>query len=374
MRPCGRERASIATLDRLTEFAQRRQGVSAALPKHKVEALVVTSPANVRYLTGYSGSNGLVVIASGEAYFFTDPRYELEAKSTIDCRVIVARRPLISSVGALVKRRGLSRIGFEPAWCTVEQHEALRKALPRPAALAPVAGVVEELRAVKSDAEIERIRRSVRVLSEAYSRTMRRLRVGVRESDVAAEIEYQMRILGAEKPAFETIVASGARSALPHARATERRIEENDLVLVDMGAVVHGYASDMTRMCYLGRPRRKVRSTYQAVLQAQLAAIAEVRAGVSAARVDAAARRVLKAHGLEKAFVHSTGHGLGLEIHEGPRIARREKTRLQAGMVITVEPGVYLESFGGIRIEDTVLVTGGGCEVLTPTTKELVHF
>lgn len=374
MQPCGRVRARIATLGQLTEFAQRRQGVSAALPNHNVEALVVTSPANVRYLTGYAGSNGLVVIASGEAYFFTDPRYGLEAKSTIDCRVVIARRPLISAAGALLKRRSLSRIGFEPAWCTVEQHEALRKALPKAAALAPVAGLVEQLRAVKSGAEIERIRRSVHLLSEAYSRAIRRLRVGVRECDVAAEIEYQMRILGAEKPAFETIVASGARSALPHARATGRRIGENELLLVDMGAMVDGYASDMTRMCYLGHPGRKVRNTYQAVLEAQQAAIAEVRPGIPAARVDLAARRVLKGHGLEKAFLHSTGHGLGLEIHESPRIAKRDKTRLQAGMAITIEPGVYLEGFGGIRIEDTVLVTEGGCEVLTPTTKELMHF
>jgi Xaa-Pro aminopeptidase len=193
----------------------------------------------------------------------------------------------------------------------------------------------------------------------------------MKEQDLAAELEYRMRRLGAEKPSFETIVACGARSALPHAQPTAERLASGQLVVVDMGAVQDGYCSDMTRMLFLGSPGAKVKRTYRAVLEAQLAGIDAVRAGVPAGRVDAAARKVLKGYGLDRAFVHSTGHGLGLEIHEPPRIGKKDKTRLEAGMAITIEPGVYLEGFGGIRIEDTVVVTPTGCEILTPTPKDL---
>jgi Xaa-Pro aminopeptidase len=225
----------------------------------------------------------------------------------------------------------------------------------------------------KSPAEIEQIRQSVRVNSEAYARTLRRVRLGMRERDIAAELDYQMRLHGAEKPAFDTIVAAGVRSALPHSQPTSRRLEENDLLLIDMGACLDGYMSDMTRMAFLGIPTKRVRTLYGAVLEAQMAGIDAVRPGVTAARVDGAAREVLKRHGLDREFVHSTGHGLGLEIHEGPRIGKKDQTVLRAGMVITIEPGAYIDRFGGVRIEDTVLVTANGCEVLTPTTKEFVH-
>lgn len=193
----------------------------------------------------------------------------------------------------------------------------------------------------------------------------------MKEQDLAAELEYRMRRLGAEKPSFETIVAAGVRSALPHAQPTAARFATGDLVVVDMGALEDGYCSDMTRMLFFGSPGAKVKRAYRAVREAQLAAIDAVRPGQAAARIDRAARTVLKAYGLDRAFVHSTGHGLGLEIHEPPRIGKRDKTRLEAGMAITIEPGVYLEGFGGIRIEDTVVVTTQGCEILTPTSKEL---
>ena len=180
-----------------------------------------------------------------------------------------------------------------------------------------------------------------------------------------------MRRLGAEKPSFETIVAGGPRSALPHAQPTAAVLESGQLVVVDMGAVQDGYCSDMTRMLFLGSPSAKVKSTYRAVLEAQLAGLDAVRAGASTVRVDRAARQVLKGYGLDRAFVHSTGHSLGLEIHEPPRIAKRDPSKLQTGMAITIEPGVYLEGFGGIRIEDTVVVTDKGCEILTQTSKDL---
>jgi Xaa-Pro aminopeptidase len=209
--------------------------------------------------------------------------------------------------------------------------------------------------------------------SRALDRALGKFRPGISESDLAAEIEYQMRRLGAEKPSFETIVASGARTALPHAQPTAERIGTNTLLLIDMGAFRNGYASDMTRTFHIGKTPAKTRRMYRALLESQLAAIDAVRPGVTAERVDRAARSVLKTHGLDGAFTHSTGHGLGLEIHEAPRLGRGDKTRLEAGMAITIEPGVYIENFGGIRIEDTVVLTSSGCEILTPTTKELVE-
>jgi Xaa-Pro aminopeptidase len=225
---------------------------------------------------------------------------------------------------------------------------------------------------VKSPAEIDLIRNSVRLNSEAFAQTLPLVRPGISEIDLAAELEYRMRRLGAEKPAFESIVAFGSRSALPHARPTANILGASGLLLIDVGAVRDGYSSDMTRTAFLGRPARKIRELYGAVLEAQLAACAAVKEGVTAAAVDRTARSVLRRHHLDRAFVHSTGHGLGLEIHEIPRLGRRDTTRLQAGMAITIEPGVYLQEFGGIRIEDTVVVTRTGCEVLTPTSKDLV--
>ena len=357
----------------MTELEQRRRSVQSALAGHKTGALLVSSPANVRYLSGYAGSNGLILVTPSETHFFTDPRYALEAAQSITCKVHIAKRPLIEDVAALVKRRKIKKIGFEPSWLNLDQHQKLKDLLPLSASLRPVAGIVENLRMTKSAAEIDQIRKSVRVNSEAYARTLRRVRLGMREREVAAELDFQMRLQGAEKPAFDTIVASGERSALPHAQPTSRRLEENELLLIDMGACLDGYMSDMTRMAFLGIPNKRVRALYNAVLEAQIAGIDAVRPGATSAQVDGAARQVLKRHGLDRQFVHSTGHGLGLEIHEGPRIGKKDETRLKAGMVITIEPGAYVDRFGGVRIEDTVLVTANGCEVLTPTTKEFIH-
>jgi Xaa-Pro aminopeptidase len=357
----------------LTEIEQRRRAVSAALATRKIDALLVTSLANVRYLTGFAGSSGMVLATPTGTHFFTDPRYGTDASRSVTCKVHIAKRPLTDAVAGIIKRNHLKKIGFEPEWMNVEQHGKLKKKLPTGVSLRPEGGIVEDLRAVKSPTEIEQIRRSVRVNSEAYYRTLGRVRLGMRERDVATELDYQMRVHGAEGPAFETIVAVGARSALPHAHPSDRRLEENELLLIDMGAFVDGYASDMTRVSFLGFPPKRIRTLYNAVAEAQQAAMGAVRAGVTAARVDGAAREVLKRHELERNFVHSTGHGLGLEIHEGPKIGKKEKTKLRAGMVITIEPGAYIEGLGGVRIEDTVLVTEHGCEVLTPTSKELVN-
>jgi Xaa-Pro aminopeptidase len=353
------------------EFVERRRSIAAGLESRKIDALLVTAPPNVRYLSGFTGDNGNLLIYAGGAILFTDPRFAIQAAQQASCRIKISRGPLAADVLAAIGRLRLRRIGYDPSRTTCAYLGALQSKLPLHASLEASSGWVEALRMVKSTAEIERIRRSVETNSRAFEQAAARLRPGMKELDLAAEVEYRMRRLGAEKPSFETIVACGLRSALPHAQPTAAKIQHGDLVIVDMGAFQDGYASDMTRMLFVGTPPAKVKRTYAAVLEAQLAATAKVRAGARTAAVDGAARQVLRKHGLERFFVHSTGHGLGLEIHEPPRIGRRDQLRLQAGMTITIEPGVYMEDFGGIRIEDTVLVTETGCQVLTPTPKEL---
>jgi Xaa-Pro aminopeptidase len=340
-----------------------------------IDAFLVSGLPNVRYITGFTGSNGLVLLsADGAPILFTDPRYQIQSAQETQPGVkvhLVKSGPLSHAASQVLTKKLYKKIGFEKGRLNYQQYLELKEKLPLNVELVPVGGVVDKLRMVKTPLEIDQIRRSVLTNSKAFEAAKKALKPGITENQAAAEIDYQMRRFGAEKTAFETIVAFGIRSALPHAHPTSKKLAKDELVLIDMGACQDGYASDMTRVLFLEKPKPKIASLYGAVLEAQLAAIDAVREGVTAERVDRAARNVLGAYGLDKAFVHSTGHGLGLEIHEGPRLGKKDKTRLEAGMVITIEPGAYLEGQGGVRIEDTILVTKTGCEVLTPTSKEL---
>ncbi len=355
----------------VSEFATRREGLAATLYEQRLEAFLVTALPNVQYLSGFSGSNGALLILRDRALLFTDPRYAAQAPRQSDCDVKIAKGPLISEIAKLMKRLKLRTLGFEQNRISFEEYGGLKTSLEG-VRLKPLPEAVERLRMIKSPAEMGTIKASVRLNSIALEQALEKFKPSMTEIDLAAEIDYRMRLLGADGKAFDTIVASGERSALPHAHPTNHPIQTNQLLLVDMGANVAGYASDMTRTHALGKLDAKIRRMYKAVLESQLAAIDAVRPGVSCAHVDRTTRQVLRGYGLDKLFIHSTGHGLGLEIHERPRIGRKEKTKLEAGMVITVEPGVYQEGLGGIRIEDTVVVTARGCEVLTPTGKELV--
>jgi Xaa-Pro aminopeptidase len=361
----------------LTMHAGRRLRAALALsrlePKPELDCLMISGRENIRYLTGFTGSNAaLLMFADARTILYTDPRYTIQAAQQADCKITVAKGALVQSLMRDFDRSGKSGIGIEKDHLTVGLFQAFMKILPTRATAEPVAGIVEKLRMVKDEGEVELIRKSVDLNSQAFDAALKRIKPGIAESDVAAEIDYRSRRLGAERPAFDTIVAAGERSALPHAQPGRAKAGQG-ILLIDMGAFLNGYASDMTRMVHIGKAPAKYKRTYKAVLEAQLAGIDAVRPGVTSKTVDAATRATLKAHGLEKEFVHSTGHGLGLEIHEAPRLGRKDKTRLEAGMVITIEPGVYIEGWGGIRIEDTVLVTKTGCEILTPTTKDLVE-
>jgi Xaa-Pro aminopeptidase len=311
-----------------------------------------------------------LLVTPEQAILFSDPRYQTQAAQECDCEVKIAKGPLLVEAAKWVKRWRLKSLAFEQNRITYDDYVHL-KDLAAGVRLKAVAGAIETLRLVKSAAEIATIQASVQVNSAALQQALRHFNARMTEVDLAAEIDYRMRRLGADSTAFETIVASAERSALPHARPVDHPIRSNELLLIDMGANVAGYASDMTRTFGVGKLDTKKRRMHRAVLEGQLAAVHAVRPGATCAYVDGAARRVLRGFGMEKLFVHSTGHGLGLEIHERPRIGRKEAMKLETGMVITIEPGVYQERVGGVRIEDTVVVTASGCQVLTPTPKEL---
>ncbi|HEX3684387.1 MAG TPA: Xaa-Pro peptidase family protein [Bryobacteraceae bacterium] len=358
-------------MDGHDEFSIRRQRLMERLREARVPAFLTAALPNVRYLSGFTGSNGALLVTADRALLFTDPRYQTQAPQESDCEVKIAKTPLTKEISRWSKRLRLKSIAFEQHRISFGDFQLLKESAGA-VRWKPAGGAVEELRVLKSPAEVATIRASVQVNSAALEQALRRFHPSMTEVDLAAEIEYRMRRLGADGPAFETIVASGERTALPHARPTDHPIRPDRLLLVDMGAIVAGYASDMTRTLAVGKLSAKLRRMYRAVLESQLAAVDAVKPGISCGTVDRAAREVLRGYGLDALFIHSTGHGLGLEIHERPRVGRKERTKLQPGMVITIEPGAYQEGLGGIRIEDTVVVTSHGCQILTPTRKELV--
>jgi Xaa-Pro aminopeptidase len=353
-----------------SDFEFRRNELRKTLRLYRSDAWAVTALPNVRYLTGFTGSSALLLLSSDRAILFTDPRYQTQAGQECDCDVRIAKGPLLIEVSRWLQRLKIKSLAIEESRISFHDYVHLKE-LGIGIRLKPVSGVIESLRTVKSPAEVATIQASVQLNSAAFEQALRQFKPTMTEVDLAAEIEYRMRRLGADSTAFETIVASGDRSALPHARPTDHPIRPDELLLIDMGSTVAGYASDMTRTLAVGKLDQKRRRIYRAVLESQLAAVDAVRPGVTCSHVDGVARRVLRGYGMAKLFIHSTGQGLGLEIHERPRIGRKEATKLEAGMVITIEPGVYQEGLGGVRIEDTVVVTASGSQVLTPTPKEL---
>jgi Xaa-Pro aminopeptidase len=356
------------------DYKHRQRVLVSSLAEHKIHLLLITHLPNIRYLCGFTGSAGALLIGGAEPVFFTDGRYTAQAKAEVQgARVVIeAKSPLVAVTAWLKKSRRSGALGIEGDHLTVAAGERLRSALPKALRVRAVSGVVERQRMVKDAAEIERIRRAAHLGSSLFLPAVRTMRPGVPESQVAAKLEYAARRAGAEAMAFTTIVAGGARSALPHGHASAAPLPGQGFVVLDFGVILCGYCSDMTRTVCVGTPSSMQRARYAAVLEAQLAGIASVRPGATAGDVDAATRKLLKKQKLAKYFTHSTGHGVGLEIHEPPRLAAGQEEVLKPGMVITIEPGIYVPGQGGIRIEDMVVVTETGCEILTTGTKELI--
>jgi len=343
----------------------------------KLEALLVTHLPDVRWLCGFTGSNAALAVTARYAVLFTDGRYTAQAREeTHAARVVIAKHSALKEACALLAERA-KRAAFDPAQTTVAALETMRSALPakiRRGFFQPLPSpIVSDLRMVKDDAELTVMQQAAQLGCRLFEEIVPCLHSGLTEIALAAELEYRARSLGAEGMSFETIVASGPRSALPHGRATIARLPRKGFVTLDFGVILKGYCSDMTRTVHMGRASREERAAYDAVLEAQQAAVDAVKPGATCGELDEAARSVLRRAGLARYFTHSTGHGVGLEIHESPRIAARQQTKLEPGMTITIEPGVYLPGRFGIRIEDMVAVTATGHRVLTPVTKDWIE-
>jgi Xaa-Pro aminopeptidase len=356
------------------DYRARLQRVRQELQPNRLDALLVTHLPNVQYLCGFTGSSGALLIAPKDCLFFTDGRYSEQAGQEVEgASIQIIRESLLSGVGKRISRRSRQgRVGIEASYVTMAQRRALLKAIANRAKLIEAPPMIERLRMIKDSGEVARIRAACRLGVQLFERLLKVICPGATEGQVAGELEFGARKMGAEQMAFPTIIAGGRRSALPHGRASHEVLPRRGFVVCDFGVILTGYCSDMTRTVHLGRPQAEAQRGYEAVQDAQCAALETVKPGIAVSEVDHAARKLLKNKRLDKFFTHSTGHGLGLEIHESPRIAARQREILEPGMVVTIEPGIYLPGKWGVRIEDTVVVTKTGCEILTPCPKDLI--
>jgi len=338
--------------------AERCRRLRAALAERGIEALLVTDPAEVRYLSGFAGEDSWLLVGKGRGHVVTDGRFAEEVRRLAPgFGATVRRGSLVEALAGLVRRRRLGVVGYDPARVSVDVLGRLRRAM-RGVRLRRAGGLVARLRMRKDPLELAAIRRAVRVAEAGWQALRRRIRLGMTEAALAAELDHQMRLAGAEGTAFPTILAIGANAARPHAKPGRRRLRPGAVLLMDFGARVGGYVCDLTRTMFVGRIPPRARRVYEAVYAAQRA------------DVDAAARKVIREAGFGRYFGHGLGHGLGLEVHEEPRLGPRSRGgRLEPGMVVTIEPGIYLAGRFGVRIEDDVLVTATGCRVLTRLPK-----
>jgi Xaa-Pro aminopeptidase len=347
------------------------------LARTRFDALLISHLPNLRYLCGFTGSAGLLLVEAAGSIFVTDARYNTQAHDEVQsAKIVVSPKAALHGIGELLAaRRKRSRgwnVGVEAEHFTLADKKRLNDILPAGTRLKDSPPIVERFRMVKDADELTKIRAAVSLGAKLFDRALEVIRPGIKESQVAAEMEYAALLAGAQEMSFPTIIASGARSALPHGRASEETIRTGGFVVCDFGVILEGYCSDQTRTVWVGSVPEEARQAYESVREAQQAAINAVRPGIAVGEVDAVARKVLQKDGLAKSFTHSTGHGVGLEIHEAPRVAADQKEILQPGMVITIEPGVYFPGKWGVRIEDMVAVTAGGREVLTPTSKDFL--
>lgn len=334
------------------------------------EALLVSSSENVRYLCGFEGSEGTLLLTKRRSFFFTDGRYITQARRQVrGCRIVLFAEKW-KDIGRMVRKLGIKTLWFEPRHLTVAMFRELEKEL-QGICLQPLPSEIDRLRMIKDAQEINILREAARIACRALHEVLPMIKPGVSERDVAAELEYRMRCNGGECAAFPTIVVSGKRSALPHGMATQKRIRSGELVTIDYGVRYQGYCSDETCTFVVGKPTAKQQKVYEAVLKAHDRALGMVAPGVDLKRVDAAARSYLDRRGYGRYFTHGTGHGVGLCVHEQPVVSPRATMAARPGMVFTIEPGIYLPGWGGVRIEDMVLVTRDGVEVLTQHPKHL---
>ncbi|UHA57945.1 Xaa-Pro peptidase family protein [Metabacillus litoralis] len=337
-----------------------------------IDGLLITSSYNRRYMTGFTGTAGVVVISEDKAVFITDFRYTEQAAKEIEGFEIVQHTgPIIEEVADQVEKLGIKRLGFEQDSLTYQLFSSYKEAI-KSSEFIPVSGAVEKLRLIKSPAEIKILKEAAEIADAAYKHILTYIKPGLKEIDVANELEFFMRKNGAVSSSFDIIVASGYRSALPHGVASEKEIEKGDFVTLDFGAYYKGYCSDITRTFAVGEPSDELKKIYSIVLEAQLRGMNGIKPGLTGKQADALTRDYIKEQGYGEYFGHSTGHGLGMEVHEGPALSFKSDTVLEQGMVVTVEPGIYVTGLGGVRIEDDTVITEKGNESLTHSPKDLI--
>lgn len=348
--------------------------ISEQLQEKGIDALLVTNSYNRRYISGFTGTSGLCLLASSVRELLTDFRYveqALEQTKANGFTVVRHGADMLATVAEQVAKYGVKKLGFEKNDVSYAMYEQLCAAMPD-IELLPVSGMIEEMRLIKTAREIAIIQEAADIADRAFTHMLDFIKPGRTELEVSNELEFFMRGQGATSSSFDIIVASGVRSALPHGVASEKIIEKGDMITLDFGAYYNGYCSDITRTIAVGEPGEKMREIYEIVLKAQLHGVAHVKAGMTGKEADALTRDIITAAGYGPQFGHSTGHGIGLEIHEAPGLSFRNDAVLRPGMVVTVEPGIYLEGIGGVRIEDDVVITESGCDILTKSPKELL--
>jgi Xaa-Pro aminopeptidase len=335
-----------------------------------LDAVLFWSLENIRFLCGFTGSDGALIFGGEERVFLSDSRYEEQAKTEVRAAAFRKYRKKIEGIAQCLRSMGVRRLGFEASALNFESYQRLKGLLPR-VSLVPLSEPIAGLRARKEPDEIEKIRKAVQIASQSFQDMLSRVKAGVKEKTLGDFLEIRMRRRGGEACAFPTIVASGARGALPHGKASDKNLVRKEMVVIDFGVRDQGYHSDETKTLILGRPDPSQKKIYDLVRRAQERAMKAVRPGASVRRIDAAARDVISRAGYGKFFGHGTGHGIGLAVHEPPAISPRGSGAVEEGMVFSIEPGIYLPGWGGVRLEDLVLVTDRGCEVLTYLSKEL---
>ncbi len=351
---------------------QKIVNIRKAIIKNNLGGMLFTNLSNIRYLVGYSGSSGMLWITPKQTIFLTDFRYkEQSAKEVKNARTVIVATGLINDLAKLPEFIKARKIGFEEQAMTYFQYRRLQKEA-RGKKLVPVSGMAEKLRQVKTAEEIFKITRASQIADQAFSRIVKFIKPGISEKLIAAELDHTLKILGSSNPSFDSIVGSGPNGALPHAQPTDRKIRKGDFIVLDFGAIYQGYHSDMTRTICIGKPSAKHLEVYNKVLEAQALGLKSVRAGIKGKEVDQIVRRVITDAGYGKYYGHGLGHGVGLEVHEGPNMGMKTENILPNNSIVTVEPGIYLPGWGGVRIEDLVVVTKNSCRALSKSTKKLI--
>ncbi|RDW21952.1 M24 family metallopeptidase [Oceanobacillus chungangensis] len=343
-----------------------------ALEANELDAIIIESPINRRYITGFTGTSGVAIVSKADNRFITDFRYTEQATAQAQGYKIIEHKQGINvEIKAQLNEMNVKRVGFEKDYVTYSQFESYQKEFD--VELIPVSGILEEIRLIKDNDELALLKKAAEIADDAFEHIQSFIKPGVREIEISNELEFFMRKQGATASSFDTIVASGLRSALPHGVASSKEIQSGELVTLDYGAIYEGYCSDITRTVAVGEISNKLRTIYDTVLEANIQGIKGIKPGITGKEADALTRDYITEKGFGQYFGHSTGHGIGLEVHEGPALSSRSDVTLKTGMIVTVEPGIYIAGVGGCRIEDDLVITENGNERLTFSSKELIQ-